>query len=114
MADYDGVLDDSFGEAGGGGGVTRRYSITPEDLGLKSLRPLGGTRDLLAGGFGTAIRAILAGQVGGAGRPGNRARQRRGGVVGGRRGPIRKPALPGRPRRWIRGGRRDARAGWSP
>ena len=67
VADYDGVLDDSFGDAGGGG-VTRRYSITPEDLGLKTYANSDEMMIRSPEDSARLIRALLARQLGGAAR----------------------------------------------
>jgi len=68
VADYDGVLDDSFGDAGGGGGVTRRYTLTPEELGLRSYANSDELVIRSPEDSARLIRALLARQLGGAAR----------------------------------------------
>jgi anthranilate phosphoribosyltransferase len=65
VADYDGVMDDTFS---GGGGVTRRHSIVPEDLGLKSYATSEALKIRSPEDSARVVRGILARQIGGAAR----------------------------------------------
>jgi anthranilate phosphoribosyltransferase len=66
MADFDGVMEDGPANGTSGGGVKRRYSIMPADLGLTTHEHSEELEIRSAEDSARLVRAILARQVGGA------------------------------------------------